>query len=110
MTQDPPPVPHSFRLSKLAYGQEYNIKPYIRISVFFNKKPDISYEYFQNHRHHVHADLVTSMRAYKDLKILRYNQFYQTPEHREQAKKLGYPSLNYDACTEFWVEKMENFR
>ena len=77
--------------------------------MFFNKKPDISYEYFQNHWHHVHADLVTSMRAYKDLKILRYNQFHQTPEHREQAKKLGYPSLNYDACTEFWVEKMENF-
>ncbi|KAF2095288.1 hypothetical protein NA57DRAFT_60023 [Rhizodiscina lignyota] len=109
MAQDPPRVNHSFSLSQLSYDKPPNIKPYIRISMFFNKKPGISYEFFQNHWHHVHADLVTSMRAYKECNLLRYNQFHQTPEHKELAKKIGLPSMEWDACTEFWFERIEDF-
>ena len=77
--------------------------------MFFNKKPGISYEYFQNHWHHVHADLVTSSKAYKGNKILRYNQFHQSAEDKAKGAILGYPMMDWDACTEFWVERLEDF-
>jgi hypothetical protein len=80
--------------------------------MFFNKKPSISDEYFQTHWHHVHADLVTSSQASKDAKIMRYNQFSAGPEHKALAKRLsdgGYPSMEWDACTELWAERIEDF-
>lgn len=77
--------------------------------MFFNKKPGITFEYFANHWHHVHADLVTSSQAFKDLGFYRYNQFLHTPEMREKAQAMGFPAMSWDACTEFWVEKIEDF-
>ena len=109
MPSDPPPVDHSFKLSKLAYDAPLAKQNYLRIAMFFNKRKDISDEYFQNHWHHVHADLVTSSKAFKELKFKRYNQFRQRPEHRELLEKVKYPGMDWDACTEFWVEDFEDF-
>jgi hypothetical protein len=109
MLSDPPPVNHQFKLAKLAYDTPIHKQNYLCIAMFFNKKPGISDEYFQNHWHHVHADLVTSSRAFRELKILRYNQFRQRPEHRALLNRIGYPGMDWDACTEFWVEKFEDF-
>jgi hypothetical protein len=109
MTSDPEPVKHNFSLPKLAYDQPANKQNYIRISMFFNKRTDVSYEYFQNHWHHVHADLVTASKSYNARNIMRYNQFYQTPEIKAAGQKIGYPMMDWDACTEFWVESLDDF-
>jgi len=111
-TPDPPRVERTFGLPALSYTSPVQKQRYLRISMFFNKKPEISYAYFQQHWHHFHGDLVTSSNAFKENKILRYNQFHQTPEHKALAKRLGdggYPSMDFDACTEFWVERIEDF-
>jgi hypothetical protein len=88
MSQDPPPVERKFGIPALAYDKAPNKQNYIRVSMFFNKKPGVSYEFFQNHWHHVHADLVTSSTAFKKAGILRYNQFHQTPEGRAMNARL----------------------
>lgn len=109
---DPAPVERTFGLPALAYDAPVQKQRYLRISMFFNKKPGISYAYFQQHWHNFHGDLVTSSDAFKSNKILRYNQFHQTPENKALARRLGdgsYPSVDFDACTEFWVEKIEDF-
>jgi len=107
---DPSIVPHSFALPSLAYDQPPNVQPYVRINMFFMKKKGISFEFFARHWHHVHADIVTSSQAFKDNKILRYTQFYQTPELRQKTVECfsGYPVMEWDACSEFWVEKPED--
>ena len=106
---DPAPVQRNFGHSTLAYDTPPNKQTYVRISMFFNKKPGISYEYFLNHWRHVHADLVTSSKAYKENKIRRYTQFHQSPESKAKGAEIGYPMMDWDACTEFWVDKLEDF-
>jgi hypothetical protein len=106
---DPAPVSRTFKLPSLSYSNSPNKQSYVRISMFFNKKSSVSYGFFQNHWNHVHADLVTSSNAFKELGILRYTQFFQGPEAKEATKRLGYPPMEWDACTEFWVEKLEDF-
>ena len=78
--------------------------------MFFMKRKDISWEYFESHWNHVHADIVTSSKAFKENKIIRYTQFCQTAESREHTKKCfpGYPVMGWDAASEFWVEKPEH--
>ncbi|CAK7201644.1 hypothetical protein SEUCBS139899_004353 [Sporothrix eucalyptigena] len=108
---DPPPVDHPFHHAhKLAYDRPSNRQRYWRINMYFNKKPGVSDAYFVNHWHHVHADLVTGMRAFNEKNLLRYNQFFQAAEARTAAEAMGYgPLLDWDACTEFWVESIEDF-
>ncbi|KAF2097981.1 hypothetical protein NA57DRAFT_76780 [Rhizodiscina lignyota] len=109
MQSDPPRVPHAFSSPSLSYDTPPNKQPYVRINTFFKKKPGISYEYFVQHWHHVHADLVTSMKAFTDNNIVRYTQFFQTPEGREEAYKIGAPAMEWDACSEFLAEKVDDF-
>jgi hypothetical protein len=113
MSSDPPRVEHDFAIPALSYDQAVNKQSYLRINMFFCKKDGISFEYFQRHWHHVHADLVTSSKAFKDNNIIRYNQFHQTTESRELARRLAHPnpewSLEWDACSEFWVKKIEDW-
>lgn len=108
---DPPPVDHPFRHPhKLAYDRPPNRQRYWRINMYFNKKPGISDEYFTNHWHHVHADLVTGMRSFNEKNLLRYNQFFQEARAKVAAEAMGYgPMLTWDACTEFWVHSIEDF-
>jgi hypothetical protein len=113
MPSDPPRVSHNFEINKLSYDSLANIQPYIRINMFFKKKEGISWEYFTTHWHHVHADICLSTKAWQENNILRYTQFYQSPESRKKTSKLfaAYPDplLEWDACSEFWVEKVEDF-
>jgi hypothetical protein len=83
MSSDPSPVDRTFKLPALSYSKPVNKQSYVRISMFFNKKPGISYSFFKNHWHHVHADLVTSSDAYRKFGILRYTQFFQGDDGRE---------------------------
>jgi hypothetical protein len=76
--------------------------------MFFNKRTDISHDYFHEHWAHVHADLVAGSRAWKDNKILRYTQYHQTPEMKQEAADMGYPMMEWDACSEFWVTKLSD--
>jgi hypothetical protein len=106
---DPPTVPHTFEIPSLSYSNPPNTQIYVRISMFFMKKPSVSYEFFRNHWNHVHADRLISSNAFRELGILRYTQFFHDPEAKEVMKRIGYPSMEWDACTEFWVEKLEDF-
>ena len=110
MAHDPPRVKHNFVLPAFSYEQPPNTQPYIRINMFFMKRKDISWEYFESHWNHVHADIVTSSQAFKENKIIRYTQFCQTAESREHTKKCfpGYSVMEWDAASEFWVEKPED--
>jgi len=46
MAHDPPRVKHNFVLPAFSYEQPPNTQPYIRINMFFMKRKDISWEYF----------------------------------------------------------------
>jgi hypothetical protein len=109
MHSDPSPVAHKFITPELSYEQAPNKQKYLRILTFFKKKPGISFEYFLNHWHHVHTDLVVNMKSFKENNIFHYTQFYQTPKTREQGKSLGYMDMEWDACSEFWVERIEDY-
>ena len=110
MMSDPPRVSHEFMTPELSYEQPANEQKYIRIQTFFKKKPGISFEYFLNHWQHVHTDLVVNMKSFKENNIFHYTQFYQSEEFREQGRSLGHTDMEWDACSEFWVEKVEDYR
>jgi hypothetical protein len=108
MSSDPAPVTHTFSLPKLAYEQEPNTQNYIRIQMFFKKKQGISHEYFAHHWRHVHADLLTASKAFQENRIMRYKQFYQTPEMKRAVEAMGYPVMEWDASSEFWVASLDD--
>lgn len=41
--------------------------------------------------------------------MLPYEQILNSPTEKEMAKRLGYEGLGCDACSEFWVRRMEDF-
>jgi hypothetical protein len=65
---------HSFSQQRLSYNGEPNVQPYIKISFFFSKLPEVSDEHFHRHWETVHADLTVSSAAFKANKVLRYVQ------------------------------------
>jgi hypothetical protein len=70
-------VDHQFKYSEFSYDAEPNFQPAIKVSVFFNKKEDISYETFFDHWRSVHADLAVATQAFQG-RILRYVQVRPT--------------------------------
>src|SRR6201999_4566586 len=77
MASDPPPPKHNFQFQKLAYSEPRKVQNYVKASTYFNKRADISYEQFHQIWYHVHGDLITSMKSFRDLGVLRYSQFIQ---------------------------------
>ena len=71
-------IDHSFKNAKLSYDAEPNYQPYIRLSFYFNKLPEVSYEHFHKHWETVHADLVLATKAWKNFHIGRYTQVHAT--------------------------------
>lgn len=66
-------IDHEFTYPSLNYESEANWQPALKVSVFFRKKEDISYETFFGHWRTVHADLAVATREFRD-GILRYVQ------------------------------------
>lgn len=97
-------IDHDFKNQQLSYGEAPNYQPCIKLSFFFNKLPDVSYEQFHHHWETVHADLTVAAKDFKACKIQRYVQFHQTPEMKEKAKSLGLEHVDFDGCSEIWVD------
>lgn len=53
-------------------------------------------------------DLTVAAKDFKTFKIARYVQVHQTSEFKEKAKSLGLEHMDYDGCSELWVEKWED--
>ena len=102
-------IDHAFKNEQLSYDAKPNYQPCVKLSFFFNKLPEVSYEQFHRHWETVHADLTIAARDFKACKIQRYVQFHQTPEMKEKAKSLGLVHLDFDGCSEIWVKEWDDW-
>ncbi|OAG36111.1 hypothetical protein AYO21_09738 [Fonsecaea monophora] len=103
------PIQHNFALKQLSPNSKPNYQPYVKLSFFFSKRPDISHEDFHRHWETVHADLAVASKAFA-LNIKRYTQFHALPKCKEAAKTLieGMELLEYDGCSEILVSSIED--
>jgi hypothetical protein len=67
-------IDHTFAYDQLSYDAKPNEQPYIKLSFFFSKLPDVSYEHFHRHWQSIHSDLTIGTKAFKSNKIQRYVQ------------------------------------
>ncbi|KAK3116449.1 hypothetical protein LTR53_003175 [Teratosphaeriaceae sp. CCFEE 6253] len=102
-------IDHPFQNPPLAYDAPPNHQPGIKISFFFNKLPHVSDEHFFRHWETVHADLTIAVPQFRACKIRRYVQLQQTAEMKARARELGMVHVDFDACTELWVERWEDW-
>ena len=102
-------IDHEFKNKSLSYDAEPNYQPCIKLSFWFNKLPEVSYEQFHRHWETVHADLTVATKDFDVCKIQRYVQFHQSPEMKEKAKSLGLTHLDFDGCSEIWVKTWEDW-
>jgi hypothetical protein len=63
---------HKFGLKQLEFGK-VNKQPFLKLSFFFNKLPDVSYEHFHRWWSAVHADLTVTAQGF-GVHIKRYEQ------------------------------------
>ncbi|CAK7204330.1 hypothetical protein SEUCBS139899_007085 [Sporothrix eucalyptigena] len=101
-------IDHDFTYPLFDYTTPIKYQPCIKVSLFFRKRPDVSYEHFYKHWATVHADLTAASNEFRARNILRYTQHHCKPEEREQVKKLGVEVLDYDACTTMWVREWDD--
>ena len=101
-------IDHEFKNEPLSYDAKPNYQPYVRLSFWFNKLPDVSYEQFHRHWETVHADLTIATKDFLVCDIKRYVQFHQTPEMKEKAKSLGLEHMDFDGCSELWVKDFDD--
>ena len=81
-------IDHTFKHQQLSYDAKSNYQPYIRLSFFFSKLPNVSYEQFHRHWETVHADVTVASKAFKECHVGRYvqvsplssDQGYRTPQ------------------------------
>ncbi|KAL3486077.1 EthD domain-containing protein [Aspergillus germanicus] len=99
---------HKFKHPELSFAAEPNFQPAIKVSVYFKKLDNITYETFYHHWRTVHADLAVATQAFQD-HILRYVQHHQTPEMKERARSLGENVLDYDGCAQLWVRTWDDW-
>lgn len=102
-------IDHEFKNDSLSYDAKPNYQPYIRLSFWFSKLPEVSCEQFHRHWETVHADLTVATKDFRVNDIKRYVQFHQTPEMKERAKSLGLEHLDYDGCSEIYVKSWEDW-
>ncbi|KAL4897836.1 EthD domain-containing protein [Aspergillus ambiguus] len=101
-------IDHQFTHAELSYDAEPNYQPAIKVSVFFRKRPGISYDTFFGHWQTVHADLAVATQAFQG-HILRYVQHHQTPVMKARAQSLGENVLDYDGCAQLWVRTWDDW-
>lgn len=68
---------HSYHYPELALGTGSNQQPYFRALVFFNKKPELTDDFFHEHWKSVHADLTMQVQD-AGVNLVRYVQVCQT--------------------------------
>ncbi|KAK0938560.1 hypothetical protein LTR48_005138 [Friedmanniomyces endolithicus] len=100
---------HGFKNDALSYDASPNYQPCVKLSFFFNKKPEVSDEQFHRHWETVHADLTIAAKDFKACKIQRYVQFHQTADMKEKAKQLGLEHVAFDGCSEIWVRDWDDW-
>jgi hypothetical protein len=67
-------IDHKFTFPQLSYDAPKNNQPCIKLSFYFNKLPEVSYEQFYGHWSTVHADLTVAAKEFGLRKIQRYVQ------------------------------------
>ena len=67
-------IDHSFTYPQLSYDAKKNTQPCIKLTFYFNKLPEVSYEQFYGHWATVHADLTVAAKAFGACEIQRYVQ------------------------------------
>ncbi|KAF7187780.1 hypothetical protein HII31_10882 [Pseudocercospora fuligena] len=106
-------IDHDFKNPQLSYNAKPNYQPYIKLSFYFNKLPHVSDEQFHRHWETVHADLTIAAKDFKVFGVKRYAQIHQSADLKEKARDLGVTlgieHLDYDGCSEIWVEKWEDW-
>ncbi|KAH8651835.1 EthD domain-containing protein [Tricladium varicosporioides] len=103
-------INHTFTYPQLSYDATPNIQPCIKLSFYFNKLPEVSYEQFYGHWSTVHADLTVAAKGFGLCKIQRYVQLGQTPEFKQKASQLtGIKMLEFDGCSEIWVKTWDDW-
>lgn len=102
-------IDYQFKHEQLSYDAKPNYQPCVKLSFYFSKLPNVSYEQFHRHWETVHADLTVAAKDFKACKLQRYVQFHQTPEMKEKARSLGLNHLEYDGCSEIWVKEWDDW-
>ncbi|CBX98198.1 hypothetical protein LEMA_P096070.1 [Plenodomus lingam JN3] len=105
---------HPYHFDELRLGGGSNQQPYFRALVFFNKKPEITDDFFHEHWKSVHADLTMQVQD-SGVFLTRYVQFHQEDQHKIALEPLLEASIGsmqiapYDGCAEFHAESAEHF-
>ncbi|KAF2265560.1 hypothetical protein CC78DRAFT_598644 [Lojkania enalia] len=99
---------HKFTFSEFRPEHRPNQQPYVRLLMFFHKRPDISQEKFQEWWRTVHADLTMAAQGL-NAHVLRYVQTHTTPEQKKQLKSLGMEPLSYDAMSEIHLRSLDDW-
>ncbi|KAF2741771.1 hypothetical protein M011DRAFT_413880 [Sporormia fimetaria CBS 119925] len=117
-TNAPPPCPnhytHQYTFPEVALGSGSNEQPYFRAQIFFNKKPDVTEEFFHEHWKTVHADLTIQTKA-SNVLLTRYTQLHMDKASRDALEPLFEAGgglmhpMNYDGAAEFYARSAEDF-
>lgn len=125
------PVDHDFSHHQLHHDAKPNIQPYVKLTFYFKKRPDISYEAFHKHWQTVHADLAVGSKAFaayntryiqvgdspssatvNDKHCLLTNderQYHLYPEDKKKAASFeGFELLDFDGSSEIHVKSFED--
>jgi len=82
----------------------------MKLSFFFSKLPEVSFDQFHRHWETVHADLTVATKSFADNKIQRYVQVRALPELKEKARALpGTEFIDCDGCSEIYVREWEDW-
>ncbi|KAL5352909.1 hypothetical protein ACLOAV_002857 [Pseudogymnoascus australis] len=103
------PIEHDFTFKQLDPNATPNYQHYVKLTFFFKKRSDISYEDFHKHWQTVHADLAVASKAFAKY-CHRYTQYHMTPECKEKARTYvqGMEFLDFDGCSEILVDSFED--
>lgn len=88
-------VDHTFAYDALSYDAKPNEQPYIKLSFFFSKSDEVSYEHFHRHWQSIHSDLTIGTKAFKSNQIQRYVQVCAQPWVMPESIVL----LTLSSCT-----------
>jgi hypothetical protein len=81
----------------------------VKISLFFNKRDDVSYAHFHKHWATVHADLTIASAPFRIHNLQRYTQHHQTPETKATVQRVGHKLLDFDGCSTMWVRSWDDY-
>lgn len=109
MSSDPAPVNHTFKIQKLANTEPSKLRKYAKVQLYIKKRSDVSYEYFKDHWAHAHADILVSLKGFRESGILHYSQFTVDPKMQQIFKDAGLPVMEWDGCAEMWFTSIEDF-